>query len=203
LRTNPFVTTLSTLLIIRGATFSLLEGERLSDDDAFSWLNHGIPIDRILLPTRAVLFPILAVLAWILLRRTIFGQHVYAVGGNEEASRLAGIRTRAVKVAAFAVSGFTAAVVAIQLLAYLRVAKPDTGTGYELDSIASCVVGGISLQGGNGSIVQAVFGCLLLQVLTTLITMSGFPDEYRTPVTGAVILTFAATDALSRRKNSR
>ncbi|MGZ3390044.1 MAG: ABC transporter permease, partial [Isosphaeraceae bacterium] len=81
----------------------------------------------------------------------------------------------------------------------LRVAKPDTATGYELDSIAACVVGGVSLQGGRGSILGAAAGCLLLQALRTQITMSGFPEEYRTLVTGIVILIFAAAAALARR----
>ena len=86
----------------------------------------------------------------------------------------------------------------ILFLSWLRVAKPDTATGYELDSIAACVVGGVSLQGGRGSILGAAAGCLLLQALRTQITMSGFPEEYRTLVTGIVILIFAA-DALARR----
>ena len=85
----------------------------------------------------------------------------------------------------------------ILFLSWLRVAKPDTATGYELDSIAACVVG-VSLQGGRGSILGAAAGCLLLQALRTPITMSGFSEEYRTLVTGIVILIFAAA-ALARR----
>jgi ribose/xylose/arabinose/galactoside ABC-type transport system permease subunit len=87
----------------------------------------------------------------------------------------------------------------ILFLSWLRVAKPDTAMGYELDSIAACVVGGVSLQGGRGSVLGAAAGCLLLQALRTQITMSGFPEEYRTLVTGVVILIFAAADALARR----
>ena len=87
----------------------------------------------------------------------------------------------------------------ILFLSWLRVAKPDTATGYELDSIAACVVSGVvSLQGGRGNILGAAAGCLLLQALRTQITMSGFPEEYRTLVTGIVILIFAAA-ALARR----
>ena len=202
-RTNPFVTTLSTLLIYRGATFALLGGGRIADIGGFKILSDGPTVGETLIPWRAFLFPLLAALAWITLRQTVFGQHVHAVGGNARAARLAGIPTERIRIACFALSGAGAAFAAIQILSWVRVAKPDTGTGYELDSIAACVVGGISLQGGSGSVLGAAFGCLLLQSLATLITMSGFPDEYRTLVTGLVILVFAAADALSRSREDR
>ena len=94
-------------------------------------------------------------------------------------------------------SGLAAGVATILYLSWLRVAKPDTATGYQLDSITACVVSGVSLQGCRGSILGAA-GCLLLQALRTPITMSGFSEEYRTLVTGIVILIFAAA-ALARR----
>jgi ribose transport system permease protein len=202
-RANAFVTTLSTLLIYRGATFVLLGGRLISNVRAFDRLDRGVEIAGTLVSYRGLLFLALAVVAWVVLRRTVFGQYVYAVGGNAEAARLAGVRTERVRVATFALSGLAAGLAAIFLLSWVRVAKPDTGTGYELDSIAACVVGGVSLQGGAGSVLGAAAGCLLLQTLATLITMSGFPDEYRTLITGAVILTFASADALARRGERR
>ena len=141
----------------------------------------------------------MTVLSWLVLRQTVFGQHIYALGGNAEAARLAGIRTVRLRIVTFVLSGLAAGGATILFLSWLRVAKPDTATGYELDSIAACVVGGVSLQGGRGSVLGAAAGCLLLQALRTQITMSGFPEEYRTLVTGVVILTFAAADALARR----
>jgi len=99
----------------------------------------------------------------------------------------------------FILSGLAAGVATILFLSWLRTVRPGTATGYELDSIAACVVGRVSLQGGRGSILGAAAGCLLLQALRTQITMSGFPEEYRTLVTGIVILIFAAA-ALARRK---
>ncbi len=89
------------------------------------------------------------------------------------------------------------------LLSRVRVAKPDTAVGYELESIAACIVGGISLQGGSGNLLGAVGGVLLLQALALLITVSNVDDEYRTIITGAVILTFAATDAMAARRGRR
>ena len=198
-RTNPFVTTLSTLLIFRGATFMVLGGQPLANLRMFQAIDSGFSLGTTFVPYRGLLFLVVTVVSWLVLRQTVFGQHIYALGGNPEAARLAGIRTVRLRVVTFVLSGLAAGGATILLLSWLRVAKPDTATGYELDSIAACVVGGVSLQGGRGSVVGAAAGCLLLQALRTQITMSGFPDEYRTLVTGVVILIFAAADALARR----
>lgn len=197
-RANPFVTTLSTTLIFRGAAFVLLAGQPIPNVTGFAVLDRGPDLGSAHLPIRAFVFLGLATLAWFVLARSVAGRHTYAVGGNLEAARLAGLRTRRIRIATFAISGAAAGLAALMLLSWVRVAKPDTGTGYELDSIAACVVGGVSLQGGRGSVLGAVVGVLILQALALLITMSGFPDEYRSLVTGGVILTFAAIDALGR-----
>ncbi len=196
-RTNPFVTTLSTLLIFRGAAFIILGGQPLSHIGVFQAIDSGFTLGTTFLPFRGVLFLALTCLSCLILRQTIFGQHIYAFGGNAETARLSGVKTVRLRVETFILSGLAAGVATILFLSWLRVAKPDTATGYELDSIAACVVGGVSLQGGRGSILDAAGGCLLLQALRTQITMSGFPEEYRTLVTGIVILIFAAAAALA------
>jgi ribose/xylose/arabinose/galactoside ABC-type transport system permease subunit len=200
--TSPFVATLSTQLVYRGAAYVLLEGRPIPGITAFTPLSdptRGVSMFGTAFPPRALMSLGVAAVAWVVMRYTVFGRHVYAVGGNAEAARLAGVRTRRIRIVTFSLSGLSAGLAAVLLLSWVRVAKPDTGFGYELDSIAACVVGGISLQGGSGSVLGAAGGVLLLQALATWITLSGFPDEYRTLVTGAVILTFAAVDALARR----
>lgn len=197
-RTNPFVTTLSTMLIYRGAAFVVLAGEQISDVRAFEalgreWSVLGVPVSGL-----GLIFVGLVALAWVALRQTVFGQYVYAVGGNAEASRLAGVRVGRVRWATFAISGAASGLAALMLLAFVRVAKADSGSGYELQSIAACVVGGVSLQGGAGSVLGAAAGCLLLQALANLINLSNFPDEYSTLITGLVILGFASLDRLAR-----
>lgn len=201
--TNAFVTTLSTLLVYRGAAYVLLGGQPIAGVSAFSSLSQGITLGQTVFAYRGFVFLGVAALAWLVLRQTVFGQYVYAVGGNAEAARLAGVRTLRVRIATFALSGLAAGLASVLWLSWVRVAKPDTGTNLELDSIAACVVGGVSLQGGSGSVLGAAAGCLLLQTLATMITMRGLPDEYRTLITGAVILTFAAADALARRSERR
>lgn len=201
--TNPFVTTLSAMLIYRGAAFVFLEGRPIRGITAFECLSQGPNVAGTLIPWRGFVFLACAVVAWFALRRTVFGRHVYAVGGNVEAARLAGVRTFRVQVATFALSGLSAGLAAILLLSWVRVAKPDTGVGLELDSIAACVVGGVVLGGGSGSVLGAAAGCLLLQALGTWITIRGLQDEYRNLLTGAVILVFAAADAIARRGGRR
>jgi ribose transport system permease protein len=198
--TNPFVATLSTLLVYRGAAFVWLEGQPIRGVTAFSGLSRELPLLGGTVPVRGLIFLGVALVGAFLLRRTVFGRHVYALGGNAEAARLSGIATRRLKVVTFAVSGAAAGLAAVLLLSWVRVAKPDTAVGYELDAIAACVVGGISLQGGRGGVLGAALGCLLLQALGTWITIRGFQDEYRNLLTGAVILTFASIDALGRKR---
>ncbi len=202
-RTNPFVTTLSTLLIFRGAAFIVLRGQPLSNLRIFQAIDSGFRLGSTFVPYRGVFFLALTVLSWLVLRQTVFGQHIYALGGNAEAARLAGIRTVRLRIVTFVLSGLAAGGATILFLSWLRVAKPDTAKGYELDSIAACVVVGVSLQGRRGSVPGAAAGCLLLQALRTQITMSGFPEEYRTLVTGVVILIFAAAAGPAWRTHLR
>lgn len=198
-RTNPFVATLSMMLVVKGLTFLRLGGRMIGDVEAFEPLGRSVSLGRLPVSGLSVTFLVSVLLAWVVLRKTVFGQHLYASGGNAEAARLAGLRTERLRLFSFAISGAAAGVAAILWLAFLGVSRADSGQGYELNAIAACVVGGVSLQGGAGSVLGAALGCLLLQALSNLIGLSGFPDEYSTLATGLVILTFAAADALARR----
>lgn len=197
--TNPFVTTLSTLLLFRGGAYVLLGGRPINGVTAFAILERGPTIAGTLVPARGFVFLAVAGISWVVLTKTVFGRHLYAVGGNAQAARLSGVPTRRLRIAAFALSGLASALAALMQLSWVRVAKADTGYGLELDSIAACVVGGISLQGGSGGVIGAASGCLLLQALGMYFTIRGFPGEYRSLATGGVILTFAAADAFARR----
>jgi ribose/xylose/arabinose/galactoside ABC-type transport system permease subunit len=198
--TNPFVTTLSTMLIYRGLAFVRLGGLPVRNVTAFAALSEGPELAGTIVPMRGFVFLALAGVAWFVLRRTVFGRHVYAVGGNVEAARLAGLRTIRLRVACFAISGAAAGLAALMLLSWVRVAKPDTAVGYELDAIAACVVGGVSLQGGLGNVLGAAAGALLLQGLGTWITMRGLADQYRSLMIGGVLLAFAAAEAVGRTR---
>lgn len=201
--TNPFVTTLSSQMIIRGLTFWVLGGGLLNRLTSFSALDKAVAVGGVNLSGRGLVFLATTLLAWVFMRQTIWGQHLRATGGNTEAARLAGVRTDRMKVLSFVLSGLCAGIGAILQLAFVRVSKADTGANMELESIASCVIGGISLSGGEGSILGAAGGCFLLKTIETIITIRGANDNYRLLITGALILTFAATDAWSRRGRRR
>jgi ribose transport system permease protein len=201
-RTSAFVTTLSSSMIVRGLTFLLLAGQQFATP-AFEPLADPIRWGGLRLSGLSGAFLAATLAGWILLRYTVLGQHIYATGGNAQASRLAGVRTRRVILATFLASGLAAAAAGLLWLAFTSVAKADSGQGYELKAIAACVIGGISLQGGRGSVLGAALGCLLLQALSNLIGLGPTSDEYSTLVTGAVILVFALTDALARQEDRR
>lgn len=197
--TNPFVTTLSSLMVIRGLTFIILKGLTLNRLTMFAYLDRQVEFAGVALSGRALVFLGVTLLFWIFLRQTIWGQHLRATGGNAEAARLAGVRTERMKILSYCLSGICAGIAAVLFLSYIKVSKADTGVGYELDSIASCVIGGVSLAGGEGSVLGAAAGCLMLKSIETIITLRGLDDQYRSLVTGLLILTFAASDAWSVR----
>jgi ribose transport system permease protein len=197
--TNPFVTTLSLLMVVRGLTFLVLGGSTLNRLTMFAALDRSVGVGNAEISGRAAVFLFATIVVWVFLRQTIWGQHLRATGGNAEAARLAGVRTERMTILSYMLSGLCVGLAAVLYLSFIKVAKADTGVGYELDSIASCVIGGVSLAGGEGSVLGAAAGCLMLKTIETVITLRGLDDQYRSLVTGLLILIFAATDAWSRR----
>ncbi|GIW86239.1 MAG: monosaccharide-transporting ATPase [Isosphaeraceae bacterium] len=202
-RANAFVTTLSMTLIVRGLTFLVLGGRELGGLRAFEPLAASLRVGEMRLSGLMAILGVVAIVGWVGMRCTVWGQHLYATGGNAEAARLAGVRTERLRLASFAVSGLAAALGGLLWLASFYTANARTGEGYELLSIAACVVGGVSLQGGRGSVLGAIGGCLLLQAVGAMINLTELPGEYATLTNGLVILVFAAVDALARRGERR
>jgi ribose transport system permease protein len=138
---------------------------------------------------------VIAAIMWIVLHRSIFGRHLFAVGKNEEAARYSGINTSRVTVTAYAICGFLTAVSAIFFAMYTRSISPSShGNFYELYAIAAAVLGGCSLRGGEGSVIGVVLGAVLLQVLQNLVNLLGIPTSLNFAVTGSVILIGVLTD---------
>jgi ribose transport system permease protein len=128
------------------------------------------------------------VLAWVLLERTPFGRHVYAIGGNETATRLSGVRVSRTKLFVYVLSGFTASIAAIVLTSRLMSGQPNAGTGFELDAIAAVVLGGTSIAGGRGSVIGTLIGALLLGVLNNGLNMMGVDPYVQNVIKGGIIL---------------
>ncbi|MDB5071622.1 MAG: hypothetical protein JWM87_2733 [Candidatus Eremiobacteraeota bacterium] len=201
----PFITTLAMMLIGRGLAFKLAHGEPipLADSSPFEWLGTGYVLTDIPgfpgIPWVVVVMAVVVIVFAIVLGRTAYGRYVLALGGNEEAARLAGIDTRAVKTLVYVISGGCAALGGLLLMARFGSANPQNGTGAELQCIAAVVVGGTSLMGGRGTIVGTFFGALLIGVLNNVMNLLDIESYTQQIVLGAVILLAVVLDALRKR----
>ncbi|WP_059104766.1 ABC transporter permease subunit [Shouchella shacheensis] len=195
----PFIATLATMTIYRGATLMFTDGRPVSglgDSTLFEMIGggyfFGVPMPAI---TMMVSFAIL----YFILKKTTFGRRVYAVGGNEEASILSGIKVDRIKIYVYSLTGFLAAVAGIILTSRLNSAQPTAGTMYELDAIAAVVLGGTSLTGGRGWIVGTLIGALIIGVLNNGLNLLGVSSFFQQVVKGSVILLAVLID---RRKTA-
>jgi len=205
---NPFVVTLSTLFVFRGIALIITGGGHtyqvpLEAKPAFRQLYWGqVPLfgsSAHAIPVPILVFAGVFLACFYLLRFTRFGHYVYAVGGNENAAWLAGINTRLVKAATYAISGLTCAVAALIYCGMSGTAQATSYQGLEMVVIASVIVGGTPLGGGRGSLLCTLNGLLLLAVIENLLTQFGVSEEYRNVVRGMIILIVVAVDVLVRR----
>lgn len=191
-RLSPIIVTLATLLLFRGLTnvatgaapFNILP-------DTFKAVGRGYSSITVLL--------VVALVLWILLNRTAAGRHLVAVGGNEMAARLSGIPVGAVLRRAYVTAGLCAAGAGLLMAAANGNAQWTLADGWELDVIAAVVVGGVRLSGGEGSVLGAALGALIIVVLRNALFLSGIPVEQYGLVTGAVIVLAALTEQWRRR----
>jgi ribose/xylose/arabinose/galactoside ABC-type transport system permease subunit len=140
---------------------------------------------------------LIAILGGIFLRRLAAGRRVYAVGGNELASRYSGIRVERVKFGVFLIAGLCAGISALLAIGYYGAATSGDGRGYELNVIAAAVVGGASLSGGKGSALGALLGALIIQMITTGIIILGIDQNYSDIIIGSVVIVAVVLDQLN------
>ncbi|PTI29583.1 ABC transporter permease [Mammaliicoccus vitulinus] len=184
----PFIATLATMTIFRGLTLVVTDGNpitNLGDSYMFQLFGKGyffgIPVPAV---TMIIVFIVLA----IILQKTTFGRHTYAIGGNEIASKISGIKVNRVKILIYGISGLMSALAGAILTSRLNSAQPTAGTSYELDAIAAVVLGGTSLTGGKGRIVGTLIGVLIIGVLNNGLNLLGVSSFYQQVVKGIVIL---------------
>ncbi len=152
-----------------------------------------------ILPSIFLIAIVVVLIGWFVLRYTVFGRFVFAVGTNEEAVRLSGHEPKKIKIAVFTISGLTAGIAAMVYLLRLNVGSPVSGVGYELNAIAAVIIGGTSLSGGKGSIVGTLVGACILQVLSTGLQLLGADDNIKPIVIGAVIVLAVILDSYRGR----
>jgi ribose transport system permease protein len=195
----PFIVTLGTMSIARGAALLFTEGRPISGFDAsFRVLATG----RVgFVPAPVIETALVYAAAHFVLSRTTFGRYVYAIGGNEEATRLSGVSVRFHKTMIYGVSGLTSAVAAVILTARLNSAQPIAGMMYELDAIAATVIGGTSLMGGDGTLAGTLVGALIMGVLRNGLNLLGVSSFLQQIVIGGVIVVAVLIDTVLKRKN--
>ncbi len=210
-RLPSFITTLGMLSVARGVALLLTNGQPVTVNvrqggdpdtiDQFYQLGQGQLFGQI--PAQLVFFVIVAVLAWALLSLTTYGFRVYAVGGGLKAARVSGIRVFPVKIWAFIIMGFLAAMAGILSLAFLPSGQAGrTGVGLELDVIAATIVGGASLAGGEGTILGTVLGVLIIGVLRNGLVLLGISPFWQETIIGLVIIIAVAIDKWTRTRRA-
>jgi ribose/xylose/arabinose/galactoside ABC-type transport system permease subunit len=205
LRVAPFIVTLATMTVGRGLARLFTGGvpvgfpdagdaayaDKVAALDALNHLGGGrVPIPGLPtgFPVPAIVMLLLVAAGGFVLTRTRFGRHVFAVGGNEEASRLSGVPVRAVKLGVYVISGACAGLAAVLLVGQLRSGGPDAGMLYELNAIAAAVIGGTSLFGGVGSASGTLVGALLIGVINNALDLLGVPSFWQEIAKGVIIL---------------
>lgn len=193
----PFIATLGMMSAARGTALVFTEGRPISGfDDGFRVLATG---SIGFVPAPVVVMIVVYVVAHIVLTRTTFGRYTYAIGGNEEATRLSGVAVRFHKTMIYGTSGLISAVAAIVLTARLNSAQPIAGMMYELDAIAATVIGGTSLMGGQGTLAGTLVGALIMGVLRNGLNLLGVSSFLQQIVIGVVIVSAVLVDTMLKR----
>ncbi len=218
---QPFIVTLGVMLMLRGVSQTIVGGASISLGDAplRKLANGGLlgPPGNPLIPYTVVILCLVALAAAALLHFTVFGRYVYAIGGNREAAEYSGIPVRRVETLTYVISGFTAGVAGVCYAAYIGQMSQQVGIAYELYAIAAAVLGGVSLRGGEGTVIGAVIGSCILRVIDNGINMfqwiyrdaSGVRRTFRLDnnwtfiIIGAVILVAVILDQVAHILQSK
>jgi len=203
LQVHPFIITLGTMAIYRGIAFVITTGQSVgSFPIAFSELVKWEALGGLRLVPLLVMV-LVTVIGTVYLARLAAGRRIYAVGGNELASRYSGVRVERVKLSVYIISGLTAGIAALLAIGYYGSAASGDGPGYELDVIASAVVGGASLSGGKGSALGALLGALIIKMIDNGIVILGIDQSYSRIIIGAVVILAVVLDQINNRLAKR
>jgi ribose transport system permease protein len=198
LKLPDFIVTLGMLSIYRGAALIYTDGKPIYGiDPAFRAIFAG---ELAGIPTPVIVALAVAVLAFLLVRYTALGEQIIAVGGNEEAARLAGINIDRVKICVYAMSGLLASLAGLVLIGRIGAAEPIGGTGFELQAIGAAVIGGASLFGGEGNPLGSLIGALTLGAMQNGLTLLNVPSFWQLVATGAVVIVAVFVDQVTRKR---
>lgn len=202
----PFIATLGMMMITKGLSL-VISGTKpiyFNDTPAFTKISMGSILGSIIpgfeIPNAVLVFFGAAVIASLILSKTVLGRYNFAIGSNEEAVRLSGVNVNAWKIAIYTLNGTFCGLAGVLMAARLNSAQPALGQGYELEAIAAVVIGGTSLSGGEGTILGTIIGAFIMSVLTNGLRILSVPQEWQTVVTGIIVIGAVYMDIVRRRK---
>jgi ribose transport system permease protein len=206
LKVPPFIATLGMMMLLKGLSL-VISGTKpiyFNDTPGFTYISQesliGELIPALPIPNAVLILFIVAVVASIVLNKSVLGRYTFALGSNEEAVRLSGVNVDFWKIVVYSVSGAICGIAGLLIASRLNSAQPALGQGYELDAIAAVVIGGTSLSGGTGTIIGTIIGAFIMSVLTNGLRIMSVAQEWQTVVTGVIIILAVYMDILRRRK---
>jgi ribose transport system permease protein len=201
LKIHPLIITLGTASIFKGVGYIIAKSRNIMGfPDSFRWFGQGYigPI-----PVPIVIMIIVALIGSFILTKTYFGRYVFALGGNEEAARLAGVNINGMKVVLFAMCGFISGITAVLLLSRVFAGQVSTGQGIEFDCLTAALLGGVSFKGGEGTVFGLMTGILIIGVLNNAMQLASFPDFSQNVVKGAVLLAAVGFDVYQKSHKAK
>ena len=201
LKIHPLIITLGTASIYKGLGYIFAQSRNIMGfPDAFRWFGQGYigPV-----PVPIVIMIVIALIGSFILTRTYFGRYVFALGGNEEAARLAGVNINGMKVLLFAICGFVSGITSVLLLSRVFAGQTATGQGIEFDALTAALLGGVSFKGGEGTIFGLLTGILIIGVLNNAMQLASFPDFSQNVVKGAVLLIAVGFDVFQKNVKAK
>lgn len=197
---TPFIVTLGTLSMARGAVLVLTHGDSVRAIPE-PFINAGL-MDIFGIPAPVMVLLLVAVASHMILTYTVFGRRVYAVGGNEEATELSGINTRRIKFFTYVISSVLSSITGILFVARFRSAQANAGMGMELDAIAAVVIGGTSLMGGQGTVLGVLIGAMVMGVIRNGLVLMQVSSYWQELIIGLIIVLAAVLDVVRSRRRT-
>ena len=208
LKIPPFIATLGMLNVAKGLSL-VISGMKpiyFNDTPVFNTIAMGTLLDfnflvpGLRIPNAVLILFIAAIVASLILNRTVLGRYTFALGSNEEATRLSGVNAGRWKIVVYTLTGIFSGLAGVLIASRLNSAQPALGYGYELEAIAAAVIGGTSLSGGEGTILGTIIGAFIISTLTNGLRIMSVPQEWQTVVTGGIIILAVYLDIVRRRR---
>jgi ribose/xylose/arabinose/galactoside ABC-type transport system permease subunit len=201
LNIHPLIITLGTSQIFKGVGYIINRSRNIMGfPDTFRWFGQGYVGG---IPVPVIVMIVVALIGSFILTKTYFGRRVFALGGNEEAARLAGVNVKKMKIILFMICGGVTGITTVLLLSRVFAGQTITGQGVEFDCLTAALLGGVSFKGGEGTIFGLIVGIIIIGVLNNAMQLASFPDFTQTVVKGAVLLIAVAFDVYQKNRKAK